>query len=92
MTRDSDLMIDCLVKKIESGVFIQISILEWKLQFLQLKTESDVNFYSADMKIFCVSADFRFFPDPRIFSAFFILFIFLHFIIMIFFFFFFFFI
>ena len=29
---------------------------------------------NSDMKIFCVSADFRFFPDPRIFSAFFIYF------------------
>ena len=38
----------------------------------------------SDMKIFRISADFRFFPDPRIFSAFF------NIIIIIFFFFFFF--
>ena len=28
------------------------------------------NSFSSDMKIFCVSADFRFFSDPRHFSAF----------------------
>ena len=38
---------------------------------------------SSDMKIFRVSADFRFFPDPIIFSAFFkiLLLLFIYFII-----------
>ena len=35
---------------------------------------------TTDMKIVCVSADFRFFPDPRIFSAFFYLFFYIYFL------------
>ena len=33
--------------------------------------DGDMNCSDTDMKIFCVSADFRFFPDPRIFPRFF---------------------